>query len=217
MADGGKFNASLELKLNNCGSLPGTSDTVTVDDLNGVSSFAKQIRIGAAGVCANVSNDCNHLPRLLILRPMSLQVKTWDETEGKWIVKDPKWLDVDSIGISRDQLAQLLSFKASDSTINVSLGRPQFYYDGLVNLLLGAPPTAPAAPKQLTFALQGNAFLDADGKLFFFPNDPVALPDVPKIFIKDGARVANSAGATEQPVAKYLNAVTVQLIAAYGD
>ena len=189
MADNGSFNAQIELTLVNCGSVPGFKETVAFNELNGSVTFTKPILAGGATVCFDVAKACSQDPKLLVLRPMSVQFDVLTKENGSWTNPDDHslgpWIGLDQpdVVFTRDQLALWLTFKIAPSETALALGRPQFYFDAMKSLLL-APSSTP--PTTLTFSLVAPSF-DGNGKVT----------------------------QAQAQIKKKLFAVTVQLIAAY--
>ena len=174
MANSGEFKATIQLNLVNCDSLPPFNETVEFEKLNGASCFSKHVLVPKdppQPVCLDVAKACNQDPKLLVLRPMSVQFDVLKETKPEepppdWDKPEDHapgpWIDVGQSGITRDKLAELLSFKTNAAqSPDCTLGRPQFYFDGLLTLLFKGATTQPVI---LTFTLKEWFGLDKDGK-----------------------------------------------------
>lgn len=158
MADNGKFDGSVELKLVKCSSLPPFSETSNFEGLNAYYSCIKEVPTpenteNKATACFEITNSCTQQLKMLILRPVSA---LWQPPPPP---KDPlkevpkEWRDIDVPDFTRDILAGLLTVtkdvakaekgvaKAEEVAVTIALGRPQFYYDGMVELLLGTQKT----------------------------------------------------------------------------
>ncbi|MEI8384201.1 MAG: hypothetical protein WCJ09_29095, partial [Planctomycetota bacterium] len=163
MADDGLFDATLELKLVNCSSLPPFSDTVALAKLRGHTAFSILIYPDSKQTCVDIVQDCGTDAKLLVLRP-TVQIST---LKDKGDPKKPEdftasWSDVRSSDISSDELAERLTF-TSPCGITVSIGRPQFYYDGMIKLLLTgcvSPPTTPTPPRPSVTVHTPNSRID---------------------------------------------------------
>lgn len=194
MAESGKFNAKIELNLVNCGSEPGFPGKVEFEGLKGTCNSLVIVRAGTSDSCVDVANakSCSLLPRFLSLRPARVLFETRDK--DKWIPPKPTdWQELDGSGITQDALATVLSFKTPSDSI-VSLGRPQFYFDGLINLLLPAKGcSSDSTSVKLTFSLLDHKTAGL-------------------LLDKDKKPTADCAKAE-----KRLVAVTVLLVVAYGD
>ena len=213
MADSGKFNAKIELKLVNCDSLPPFSETVEFEGLNGTASFKKQVSTADAnGVCIDVANDCSKPPRLLVVRPISVQfqIKKKDDWSDATI---SEWEDLDGSGITRDNLAKVLAFTTSSGD-EIALGRSQFYFDGVICLLLGDRCSSDGAKVSTQSDKKTTAEESADSSFTL----QFKLNAAPPLYVDSKNRPATvdaNAPADRTPVKK-LFAVTVQVIAAYG-
>ncbi len=205
----GMFDAKMELKLTSCNTLSPFSEAVELTNLRGAISIAVHVYVDPQGhcePCVDVARNCGKNPRLIVLRPMSVQFqdKAVDPETKKDIWPIGPWLDLSASKISPDKLATLLTFEAPGSVAgtNPGLGRPQFYFDGLLNLLLDECVEA------------GDAGNDDLG------DDETCESERPARLTFHLAQLELAANGTEtkieSEITKKLHAVTVQFIAAYG-
>lgn len=209
----GIFDAKMELKLTSCQSISQFGDAVELTNLRGATSIAVHVYVsGSSGPgcspCVDLAKDCGKSARLIVLRPMSLKLVPAepDGTGWKWSPDAAaQWVDAQksASGISADQLATHLKFKAPGTNDKlVGLGRPQFYYDGLINLL-----ACDAAACETVTAKQDDQ-----------PNKGSNGPIRIQFELKEGLQIGlGSDGKTLTRESKKLIAVTVQFVAAYGD
>ena len=226
MADGGLFNAKIQLNLVNCDSLPPFSETVDFGGLNGTVNFKKQVSTeDASGISVDFAKDGSQYPRLLALRPLSVRFKT--KNGETWILSDadnPVWEDLDGSGITRDKLATVLSFKTPKTSAGAfTLGRPQFYFDGLIELLLKemAPDVSPQGggqtpqhqgERQSSKQPTSTQTTETNSTLTFFLDNT----DPKAIYVDKNKKLTTARATGETAAVKKLYAVTVQFIAAYG-
>lgn len=222
MALDGIFNATMELKLVNCGSLPPFAETVEFQNLHGASLFSVNVEVpsvssacSATPACIDVAKHCGKNPRFIVLRPMSVQFKEKVLDPNSTDIWGPPgaWMALDASGISRDELAKHLTFNKPGGK-GRGLGRAQFYYDGLLDLLIeeknGGTTQATIEHQQVAVPIQdakdcnsqGTTTVPSCGSL----NANATLTFCLKKWVIE---------KDEKPYRK-LHAVTVQFIAGYG-
>lgn len=207
----GIFDAKMELKLTSCQSISAFGDAVELTNLRGATSIAVHVYVsGSSGrgcpPCVDLAKDCGKSARLIVLRPMSLKLVSTepDGTGWKWLPDTAaQWVEAKKSGISADQLATHLKFQAPGTDGRfVGLGRPQFYYDGLINLLTSDADACDAVTPQ------------QDDQ----PNKVSSGPIRIQFELQEGLKIdLESDGKTLTKDSKKLIAVNVQFIAAYGD
>ena len=206
----GIFDAKMELKLTSCNTLSPFGEAVELTNLRGSTSIAVHVYVdphqGHCEPCVDVARNCGKNPRLIVLRPMSVQfVEKNVDPDSKKVTWPPgPWLDLSASKISPDKLATLLTFEAPGSVAgtNPGLGRPQFYFDGLLNLLLDECVEA------------------SDARNDVLGDDNACESEPPARLTFHLAALNLAANGTETKIegeiTKKLYAVTVQFIAAYG-
>lgn len=207
----GIFDAKMELKLTSCNTLTPFSEAVELTNLRGAISLAVHVYVDPAGhcePCVDVAKNCGRNPRLIVLRPMSVQFleKKVDPVSNEETWPVGPWLDLSASKITPDTLATLLTFKAPGSVTvnkkNPGLGRPQFYFDGLLNLLLDEC-VEPAGAGRSDLEDDETCESERPARLTFY---------LAKLELAANGKEAEN----ESEITKKLHAVTVQFIAAYG-